>query len=89
MKAKFLIIIEKGENNYSAYSPDVPECAATGESVESTLQHIRNALEFHFEGMLQNGDEIPEPKSLSYYLQKPTKSQARTFLHILTWKFPN
>jgi len=71
MKAKFLVIIENGENNYSAYSPNVPGCAATDESVESTLEHIRDALEFHFEGMLQNGEEIPEPKSLSYYLQQP------------------
>jgi len=73
MKAKFLVIIEKGENNYSAYSPDVPGCAATGKFVEDTLESIREALEFHFEGLLQNGDEIPEPKGLTFYLEKTSE----------------
>lgn len=88
MKVKFLVIIEKGENNYSAYSPDVPGCGATGESVESTLEHIREALEFHFEGILQNGDEIPEPKSLSYYLQKTDEISSEDILAHIDLEVP-
>ena len=66
---KFSIIIEKSERNYSAYSPDVLGCAATGKSVEETLKNMREALEFHFEGMIENGEEIPVPKSLNYYIE--------------------
>jgi predicted RNase H-like HicB family nuclease len=66
---KYLVIIEKGENNYSAYSPDISGCVATGKSVEETLENMRQALVFHFEGMLENGEEIPAPKSLNYYVE--------------------
>ncbi len=67
---EFLIIIEKGAKNYSAYSPDVLGCVATGKSVEETLENMREALEFHFEGMIENGEAIPAPKSLNYYVEK-------------------
>jgi len=70
MKAKFLIILEKGGRNYSAYSPDIPGCIATGRSVEATLNEMRAALVFHIEGLLQNGDAVPSPKSLNYYIDK-------------------
>ena len=65
---KYLVIIEKGKNNYSAYSPDVLGCAATGKTVEETLETMKEALEFHFEGMLEDSEEIATPKSLNFYL---------------------
>ncbi len=68
--AKFLVVIEKGANNYSAYSPDVSGCVAAGNSVEETLKNMREALEFHFESMIDDGEEIPTPKSLNYYVQQ-------------------
>lgn len=67
---KYLVIIEKGAENYSAYSPDVEGCAATGKSVEETLENIKDALEFHLEGMLENGETLPHPKSLNFYLNQ-------------------
>ena len=67
---KTLVIIEKGENNYSAYSPDVFGCAATGKTVEETLETIKEAIEFHFEGMIEDGEDIPMPKSLNFYLEQ-------------------
>ncbi len=67
---KYLVIIEKGQNNYSAYLPDVSGCAATGKTVEETLKTMKEAVEFHFEGMIEAGEEIPMPKSLSFYLGK-------------------
>ncbi len=67
---KYLIIIERGENNYSAYSPDVPGCAATGKTVDETISEMQSALEFHFEGMVEEGEEIPVPKSLNFYLEQ-------------------
>jgi predicted RNase H-like HicB family nuclease len=68
MTIKFLIVVEGGDSNYSAYSPDVLGCTATGNSVEETLTNIRSALEFHIEGLMENGEEIPTAKSLSYYI---------------------
>jgi predicted RNase H-like HicB family nuclease len=67
---KYLVIIEKGENNYSAYSPDVAGCAATGKTVEDTLETMKSALEFHFEGLIEDGENIPLPKGLNFYLEQ-------------------
>ena len=69
MKSKFLVVIEKGSANYSAYSPDVPGCVATGSSIEETLASIKSALEFHFEGLAEHGGPIPVPQTLNYYVQ--------------------
>ena len=69
MKSKFLVVIEKGDANYSAYSPDVPGCIASGASIEETLANIRSALEFHLEGMAKHGDTLPVPQTLNFYVQ--------------------
>lgn len=69
MNNKFLVVIEKGESNYSAYSPDVAGCAATGKTVEETISNMKEALEFHIEGMLEDGESFPIPKTLNYYLE--------------------
>ena len=68
MKAKFLVVIERGKNNFSAYSPDLPGCIATGSSVESTLNEIRSAISFHLEGMVENGEDLPIPIGLNSYV---------------------
>ena len=47
----YLIIIEKQKNNYSAYSPDVPGCIATGKTQKEARKHMQEALEFHLEGL--------------------------------------
>lgn len=65
---KYLVIYEKTKTGYSAYSPDVPGCVAAGASREETEQLMREALEFHFEGMREEGLRIPEPFSYSDYL---------------------
>lgn len=65
---KYLVVIEKGEGNFSAYSPDVPGCVATGRSVEATLNEMRDALSFHIDGMLENHETIPTPRSLTSHL---------------------
>ena len=66
---KYAVIIEKAQNNYSAYAPDVPGCAATGETLEEVKQQIQEALEFHFEGLLEEGLPIPEPTTESEYVE--------------------
>lgn len=85
---KFLVIIEKGANNYSAYLPDVSGCVATGKSVEETLENIRAALEFHFEGMLENGEEIPAPQSLNYYIEKSDEISSEDILAHIDLEIP-
>ncbi len=70
MKAKFLVILEKGGDNFSAYSPDLPGCIATGSSVDQTLAEMRNAIEFHLEGMIENGEKLPVPRTLSSYIKE-------------------
>lgn len=66
MKHKYLVVIEKGENNYSAFSPDVQGCVATGETIEETILNMKEALEFHLEAL----DEMPKAKGLKYYIDK-------------------
>src|SRR5688500_17580340 len=69
MRNRYLLVIEKGDRNYSAFSPDVPGCIATGKTVEETIDSMRSALEFHIEGMVENGEVIPKPMPLSQYVQ--------------------
>jgi len=58
---KYVVVIEKAENNYSAYIPDLPGCISVGDTLDEVRQMIREAMEFHLEGMLRDSDPIPEP----------------------------
>ena len=66
---KYLIITEPTETGFSAYSPDVPGCIATGTTEEEVSQNMLEALEFHFEGMKEDGLDIPEPHTHAHYLE--------------------
>lgn len=61
---RFLIVIEKTPENYSVYSPDLPGCAATGDSREEAEQNMHEAIKMHVEGLLE--DHIPVPQSTSF-----------------------
>lgn len=65
---KYAIVIERAENNYSAYVPDLPGCVATGATVEEVEQQIREAIVFHLDGMREDGDPIPPPSSHVEYV---------------------
>ncbi len=65
---RYAIVIERAESNYSAYVPDLPGCVATGASVEDAASLIREAIEFHLEGMLEDGVSIPAPVSKVEYV---------------------
>ena len=69
---RYAIVIEKAENNYAAYVPDLPGCIATGTTVEGTEQLIREAIEFHLRGLREDGLPIPEPASQVDYVEVPT-----------------
>lgn len=66
---RYLIIIEKSNTGFSAYSPDLPGCVSTGATPEETEQNMREAIEFHIEGLKQDGYEIPKPSSRSSYVE--------------------
>ena len=65
---KYLIIVETTDTGYSAFSPDVPGCGSTGETKEEVERNIREAIEFHLEGLRQEGYEIPQPSTYSSYI---------------------
>lgn len=62
---KYTIIIEKGENSFGAYVPDLPGCVAVGETKEETSELIKEAIEFHIEGIKEEGQSLPEAVSSS------------------------
>ncbi len=66
---KYLIIIEKPETGYSAYSPDLPGCVSTGSTTEETEVNMREAIEFHIDGLKEEGYDIPKPLSRSSYVE--------------------
>ena len=65
---KYLIIVEKTSTGYSAYPPDLPGCGSTGQTREEIENNIREAIEFHIEGLKREGYEVLEPSSYSSYI---------------------
>ncbi len=66
---KYLIVVEKTNTGFSAYSPDVDGCVATGKTKEEVLRNMREALEFHFEGLQLSSQKVPEPHTFSDYIE--------------------
>jgi predicted RNase H-like HicB family nuclease len=66
---RYAIVIERTEDNFSAYVPDLPGCVATGATVEETESAIREAISFHIEGMLEDGLPIPTASSQVEYVE--------------------
>jgi predicted RNase H-like HicB family nuclease len=66
---RYPIVIERTATGFSAYSPDVPGCAAAGDTEEETCRDFRDALADHFEVMREIGDTIPEPSSSVDYVE--------------------
>ena len=60
---KFLIVVEKAGDNYSAYVPDLPGCIATGKTKEEAEEHMMEAIEFHIQGLLEDGTPIPRQEA--------------------------
>ncbi len=66
---RYAVVIEKGERNYSAYVPDLPGCVSVGDTPEEVKAEIREAIEFHLEGMREDGLPIPKPSSQADYVE--------------------
>jgi predicted RNase H-like HicB family nuclease len=65
---RFLVIIERAGNNFSAYSPDLPGCVATGDTREEVEANMYEALQMHVEGLKEDGLPIPESESFAEYV---------------------
>jgi predicted RNase H-like HicB family nuclease len=66
---KILIVVEKTDTGYSAYSPDIPGCVAAGATREEVERTMREAVSFHLEGLRADGYQVPEPTSYATYVE--------------------
>lgn len=66
---RYAVVIERVEENYSAYVPDLPGCIATGPTVEAVEAEIRDAVRFHIEGLKADGLAVPAPTSIADYVE--------------------
>jgi predicted RNase H-like HicB family nuclease len=81
---KYLIVIEKSETGFSAYSPDVLGCIATGKTLDQIMENMKSALAFHLRGLLEDGEEIPKPRGVQSYLdaEKDSAEEEYFITHI-------
>ena len=62
---RYLVVVERGAKSFGAYVPDLPGCIAVGETRDEVLASIHEAIEFHLEGLKEDGQPIPPPSSSS------------------------
>jgi len=68
---KYLVVIEEASTGYSAYSPELEGCAATGRTREEVEKNMQKAIEFHLEGLRLEGVHVPQPHTYSTYVEVP------------------
>ena len=73
---KYTVVVERTPNNYAAYVPDLPGCVATANTRAELLEEIREAIEFHIEGMREDGEMVPAPRSPSAVVEMPETTGA-------------
>jgi predicted RNase H-like HicB family nuclease len=66
---KYLIVIEPTNTGFSAYSPDLPGCVSTGQTREECEKNMHEAIEFHFNGLREDGEPIPRPGSSAAFVE--------------------
>ena len=66
---RYAVIVEQAQSNFSAYVPDFPYCATTGKTIAEIQQNIREAIQFHLEGLRENGLPTPEPSAIVEYCE--------------------
>ncbi len=66
---KYAVIVEEGGTSFGAYVPDLPGCAAVADTKEEVMELIQEAIEFHLEGLREDGQPIPEPSSSIEYVE--------------------
>ena len=65
---RFLVVIEKAEGNYSAYSPDLPGCVATGRTRDQVARNMHEAIDIHVRGLLEDKLPVPQARSSAEYI---------------------
>jgi len=65
---KYAVLFERTETGFSAYVPDLPGCVAAGPTFEETAELMRGAIQMHLAGMREDGDAIPEPRTIAEYI---------------------
>ena len=74
---RYLILIEGGPpSNYSAWSPDVPGCVATGDTLEDVEREMREALAVHLGGLAEGGEQLPNPSGPGVYVERKSRAAA-------------
>jgi len=73
---KYAVVIERSPHNFAAYVPDLPGCVSTGKSEQEVLQRIHEAIEFHLDGMREDGVPIPKPTSTVALIEIPEQGAA-------------
>ena len=68
---RYAVVIGKTGTGFGAYVPDLPGCVSTGRSIEEAEQNIRAAIEFHLDGMRDDGDPIPDPTTVTVFVEIP------------------
>ncbi|CAG0931062.1 hypothetical protein TFLX_01980 [Thermoflexales bacterium] len=71
---RFLIVIEKANGNFSAYSPDLPGCVATGRTREQATRNMSEAIELHVQGLMEDKLPVPKSRSSAEYVTLPAKA---------------
>ncbi len=66
---RYAIVIEKANGNFSAYAPDLPGCVATGKTISQVRREMRKAIQFHLEGLREDGLARPRPASKAEYVE--------------------
>ncbi len=66
---RYMVIVEEGPESFGAYVPDLPGCVAVGESREEVLRLIQEAIEFHLDGLKEDGEVVPRPHSSSEFVE--------------------
>lgn len=70
---RYMVVIERGEKSWGGHVPDLPGCVAVGETRDEVLQLIREAIDFHIEGLRQDGLSVPSPNSESEFVEVDRK----------------
>ena len=66
---RYMVVIERGETSWGAHVPDLPGCVAVGETREEVVQLIREAIEFHIDGLKEDGLPVPTPSSEGEFIE--------------------
>ncbi len=69
---QYLVVVEQGDTGFGAYVPDLPGCIAAGDTREEVLNLIQEAIEFHIEGLKEQGNPIPQPASTAQVIHVGT-----------------